>query len=72
VPFSVTDFGDGLDGTVGGFGDTAAVLPCLDLVVACDTAAAWLGRWECRHGWRCRPSPRPGRGPADRITYTPL
>jgi hypothetical protein len=42
VPFEVIDFGDELDGTAGGFGDTAAALSCLDLVVACDTAAAHL------------------------------
>jgi Flp pilus assembly protein TadD len=42
VSFEVIDFGDELDGTAGGFGDTAAVLSCLDLVVACDTAAAHL------------------------------
>jgi hypothetical protein len=43
MPASSLDFRDELDGTAGGYGDTAAVLTCLDLVVACDTAAHLAG-----------------------------
>jgi hypothetical protein len=40
--FSVVDLGDALDPPPGGFGDTAAVLKCLDLVVCCDSVIGHL------------------------------
>jgi tetratricopeptide (TPR) repeat protein len=40
--FSVTDFGDALDRDGGPFSDTAAIMRCLDVVVAADTSIAHL------------------------------